>query len=241
MKMDEHDGKQFLATVRSADYAHAGEAEAIDLAFTTIAAAQPDWRVLDVGCGRGGTADYVNRRGWGHVVGVDIDRDAVEYAQSRFANVEFNVCNMHQVGERFPNQFDLIYLFNAFYAAADKPSALASFRQSAKSGGTLCIFDYVYYQPAESLPAVFLDQKPVTPEDLARSLKDSAWEPYVNRNLDEEYIEWYRKFLKSFDDPSLAKTYSPDVIEGVRIKYMELLNSLEKRILGGVLLLAHAR
>jgi SAM-dependent methyltransferase len=241
MKMDEHDGKQFLATVRSADYAHAGEAESIDLAFATIAAAQPEWRVLDVGCGRGGTADYVNRHGWGHVVGVDIDSDAVEYAQNKFPNIEFSICNMHQVGERFPNQFDLIYLFNVFYAASNKPAALASFRQSAKPGATLCIFDYVFYKPAEKLPAVFVDQRPITPEDLAKTLKDASWEAYVNRNLDQEYIEWYRKFLESFDDPTLTKAYSRDVIESVRVRYMELLNSLENGVLGGVLLLAHAQ
>src|ERR1700679_1547306 len=71
MKMNNFDGKAFLATVRGEDFAHAGEEEAIDLAFAGIGA-QPDWQVLDAGCGRGGTADYVNRHGWGNVVGIDI-------------------------------------------------------------------------------------------------------------------------------------------------------------------------
>ncbi len=63
MRMDEFDGKKFLATVRGEDFAHAGEKDAIDLVFERIPA-QSNWKVLDVGCGRGGTAHYVNQRGW---------------------------------------------------------------------------------------------------------------------------------------------------------------------------------
>ncbi len=36
MKMDEFDGKKFLAAVRGEDFAHAGEKESIDMVFDRI-------------------------------------------------------------------------------------------------------------------------------------------------------------------------------------------------------------
>jgi hypothetical protein len=50
--------KQLLAFIRGSDYAHAGEEEAIDLALRPVPR-RPDQLLLDVGCGLGGTAKYV--------------------------------------------------------------------------------------------------------------------------------------------------------------------------------------
>lgn len=237
--MDEYDGKQFLSTVRGQDFAHAGETESINFVFERIPA-HPDWKVLDVGCGRGGTASYVNERGWGQVVGVDIDKSSIEYAQQQFPSLEFAVCSMEEVGERFPEQFDLQYLFNVYYASGQKKEAMASFRRAAKPGGALCIFDYVCYDPNAPLPSVFLDQKPATPQELESFATAASWEITKNENLDQEYIVWYRNFLKKFDDPQLQRGYSSEVIEGVRAKYAELLVAIESGAMGGVLFLARA-
>ncbi|GAB6046625.1 hypothetical protein JCM19379_04480 [Methyloparacoccus murrellii] len=48
-------GKALLALARDGDYAHPGEAETIRLACAGLAR-QDSHRLLDVGCGRGGTA-----------------------------------------------------------------------------------------------------------------------------------------------------------------------------------------
>ena len=58
MQMISYTGKQLLALIRGDDYAHAGEAEAIELAFRSVPR-RPDQLLLDVGCGLGGTAKYV--------------------------------------------------------------------------------------------------------------------------------------------------------------------------------------
>lgn len=239
MRMDEFDGKKFLATVRGEDFAHAGEKESIDLVFERLQA-QPNWKVLDVGCGRGGTANYVSQRGWGKVTGVDIDESSIVYAKVKYPTSDFSVCAMESVGTQFPEEFDFIYLFNAFYASSDKREAMKSFRKAAKPGATLCIFDYVNYKPEEKLPDVFLGQTPATPAELAEFAKDASWNVTKTENLDQQYIEWYRNFLARFDDPKLKKDYSPEEIESVRAKYSELLAAHESGALGGVLLLAQA-
>jgi SAM-dependent methyltransferase len=239
MRMDEFDGKKFLATVRGEDFAHAGEKEAIDFVFERIPA-QSNWKVLDVGCGRGGTANYVHQRGWGQVTGVDIDESSIEYAKEEYPDLDFSVCAMESVGTQFPEEFDLLYLFNVYYASSDKREAMKSFRKAAKPGATLCIFDYVNYKPQEKLPSVFLGQTPATPAEFEEFMKDASWEVTKNENLDKQYIEWYRKFLARFDEPSLKRDYSAEEIESVRSKYSELLAAHESGALGGVLLLAQA-
>jgi len=108
MQMNDFNGKEFLATVRGKDYAHAGEEEAIDLIFSKIPK-QENRKILDAGCGRGGTADYVQRNGWGHVVGVDIESQSIEYAKNAYPASEFHAMDVCEIGTRFPEHFDLIW------------------------------------------------------------------------------------------------------------------------------------
>ena len=56
--MNSFAGKRLLALVRGGDYAHAGEEEAIELAFRAVPKA-PQKSILDVGCGRGGTIAFL--------------------------------------------------------------------------------------------------------------------------------------------------------------------------------------
>ena len=83
MNMNSFEGKRILALIRDGDYAHAGEEEAIERAFRSIPKSADRW-MLDVGCGRGGTAEYLRRHGWGHAEGLDRDADSIEYARATY-------------------------------------------------------------------------------------------------------------------------------------------------------------
>jgi SAM-dependent methyltransferase len=239
MKMNNYDGKAFLAAIRGEDFAHAGEEEAIDLAFADLAA-QSNWKVLDAGCGRGGTADYVHRHGWGQVVGIDIEAQSIEYAQKKYPTSEFHACDICDAGTKFPETFDLIYSFNAIYAVADKQAAMHSLRKAAKPGGVLCLFDYVTYKPDSPIPDVMLSDQPATEEEFSTFLHAAGWQLKEKTNLDAKYIQWYRNFLGKFDAQAVKGTYAPEMIEKVRQKYSDLLQAHETGVLGGILLIARA-
>ena len=81
INMNSFEGKRILALIRDGDYAHAGEDEAIERSFRSIPKDPGNW-MLDVGCGRGGSADYLRRNGWGHVEGIDRDAESIEYARA---------------------------------------------------------------------------------------------------------------------------------------------------------------
>ena len=81
-QMNSFDGKRLLALVRGGDYAHAGEEEAIEIAFRGMAK-RPEQSILDVGCGRGGTIAYLHRNGWtSTAAGIDRERDSIDYART---------------------------------------------------------------------------------------------------------------------------------------------------------------
>ncbi|MCW8472333.1 hypothetical protein OQJ19_17010 [Fluoribacter gormanii] len=54
--------KQILAMLREGDFAHPSEIEAIEVSLSPIAKNSEN-RLLNVGCGLGGTAHYVQKKG----------------------------------------------------------------------------------------------------------------------------------------------------------------------------------
>lgn len=239
MKMNDFNGKEFLATLRGQDFAHAGEEEAIELMFRDV---PPDSgrQLLDAGCGRGGTAEYVHSKGWGTVTGIDVDSQSIEYASQTYPRSQFRVCDRCRVDEMFRNAFDVVYIVNAFYAVKDKQAAANSLRTAARAGGALLLFDYVTYQPQVELPGV-LSESPSTPEQFCVLLQNAGWRLERSDNLDEQYVRWYRSLLEKFDKQALKQAYTSQMIGPARKKYADLLDALEKKVLGGVLIHASAR
>ena len=131
MNMNSFEGKRILALVRDGDYAHAGEEEAIERSFRSIQKHSARW-LLDVGCGRGGSADYLRRNGWGHVEKIDRDAESVEYARATYPEIGFHICDVLDVPRTVTRTFDVIYMLNAFYAFDRQREALAELRKVAK-------------------------------------------------------------------------------------------------------------
>jgi ubiquinone/menaquinone biosynthesis C-methylase UbiE len=80
-------------------------------------------RVLDVGCGTGGFAEFAAARG-AFVAGVDMDADRVNTARARVPAGDFAVAYMEQLPWT-DGAFDVVVGFNAFQYALDVPAALA--------------------------------------------------------------------------------------------------------------------
>ena len=146
--MKQHDdlrwfkGKRIVSLLRGGDYAHAGEEEAIKSALKNIPK-NPNQLILDVGCGQGGTANYLQQQGWGKIVGIDIEKESIEYATKTYPCCEFHASDAAAVYKIFPNrEFDIITIFNAFLVFPKQFDVLKSLRQVAKDDSTLVIFEY---------------------------------------------------------------------------------------------------
>jgi phosphoethanolamine N-methyltransferase len=142
LTMNSNTGKLALALIRGNDYAHAGEEEAIELVLGPLDKSAHT-RILDVGCGIGGTARYVAERKWGKVTAIDLDSDNITMAKKHHPNLDFICSDVIDLERNVTGLFDIIYLFNAFFLFSDQLAALNAIRAVARSGAKLALFDYV--------------------------------------------------------------------------------------------------
>ena len=194
INMNSFEGKRILALVRDGDYAHAGEEEAIERVFRAVPKDANRW-LLDVGCGRGGSAEYLRRHGWGHVEGIDRDVESIEYARATYPEVGFHACDVLDVPRTVTRTFDVIYMLNAFYAFDRQADALAGLRKVAKPGARLVIFDYTSGAKAGDTPNPMMPRA-IRLSAIAATLREAGWEPGVVEDLSADYARWYAKFVE---------------------------------------------
>lgn len=137
--MNSPEGKAILAKARRGDFAHPGEEEAIQ--FVAAGAERSGIRrVLDVGCGRGGTAAWFHQHGWGQVVGVDVDQKSIDHARATYPGVEFVALDVGRLADWRTDPFDFICLFNSFYAFPDQLLALGRYYLAPMLDGWVEVF-----------------------------------------------------------------------------------------------------
>jgi len=235
-------GKTILSFLRDGNYAHAGEEEAINLVMQRFAK-NSNRSILDIGCGIGGTAKFMQEHGWGKVLGVDIDEEAIKYAQKTYPDVEFQVCNALNVAS-IPRQFDLICLFNVLYAIADRKAVLEAFYKIAKENTNLIIFDYVDLGASKNNDNQYFINPTHTPhirlEDFPVLAKQSGWEITEIKNLDLEYIRWYDELLAKIENNrhKIRELFGEEALATTEKTYNDIYNSLLNKTMGGTIIYA---
>lgn len=126
-------------------YSQRDDAEAEFLIDNLSAYLKPDAdsRILDIACGRGRHAVYLNKKGY-DVTGIDLSEQSIKYAQQfEQKNLHFFVHDMRRLA--FINYFDIALnmftSFGYFETEKDHVNALKSFRKGLKADGILVI-DY---------------------------------------------------------------------------------------------------
>ena len=102
---------------------------------------KPDARILDLACGKGRHAIYLNQKGY-HVTGIDLSPQSIAIAkESENERLHFAVHDMREVFR--PNEFDFVLnLFTSYgYFASETENvvALKAIAESVKPGGKLVI------------------------------------------------------------------------------------------------------
>lgn len=201
--MNSHLGKRLLALVRDGDYAHAGEEEAIDITMAPVAR-DPERRLLDAGCGRGGTAAYLQAKGWGRVTGIDVEARSIEEARAAYPGVAFEALDVERAGDRFAGEFDAVTMFNVLYALTDHHLALTALASACRPGGLLTVFDYADpgdyadYRIVEG-DGAFLPN-PVRLSDIEPLCAAAGWRVTAVDRIDADYVRWYQRLVSRIDD-----------------------------------------
>jgi len=245
MRMNSALGKKILALVRDGDYAHAGEEEAILLALKPIPRESAQL-VLDAGCGRGGTARYVQDAGWGRVSGFDIEGESVRRALALHPDLSFATCDVLDVARHFTMPFDVIYSFNAYYAFPDQPGALRALRSVAKPGTRLVIFDYVDRGDFAQSEFTRMDEAahwhPIRLDSFSELLAETGWQEEEAHTLDAEYECWYAILVRRIEEKkeAIVNLAGQAAYAHTRLVYQSLLEAIQQKTLGGAVIYAQA-
>lgn len=238
MRMNSLLGKQILSFLRNSDYAHPGEEEAILLTFKNISQ-NPQRILLDVGCGLGGTANFITNHGWGKVTGVDIDEETINFARKTYPKESFHVSDVVAMEKVLREKYDLVYSFNAFYTFPDQLAALKSMHEVTKDRAELVIFDYIDYDSRFDKQArrksIF---KPIRFPDIEKMLSQSGWKLEDRTDVTPQYRIWYQILVRRIQDKKeeLLKLFGQEAFDHVLLTYTNMLHEVEYEGLGGVIL-----
>ncbi len=216
--MNSFTGMRVLSLVRDGDYAHAGEEEAIELAMKPIAK-RADQVIVDAGCGRGGTANYLRENGWGSVVGFDIEPASIKAARQAYPGVRFHVCDVCDVDKTIGVKADVLCMFNAYYCFPDQARALRALRKVSKKGARMVIFDHVdrgSYDCHALLDAgkPFLPNPPILSQ-FPKVLEASGWKVETIEEAHNSYARWYTNLVSRIESKQpeiVALAARPDMI-----------------------------
>ena len=237
-------GKLVLSLIRGSDYAHAGEEEAIELVLGPLEK-RPEARLLDVGCGIGGTARYVIEHGWGTVTGVDLDRDNIVAAKERHPGQAFICSDAVDLERHVTGPFDVVYLFNAFFLFTDQPAALEAMRAVSRDGGKLALFDYVdlggytEWQEHRSTPGL---RNALQLDRVDAMLSASGWTLDGIVSMHPDYQRWYEALVERIElmHAAIVAKSSEPFYEYVLTRYTETRDDAREGRLGGATIYATA-
>lgn len=243
--MNTPEGKRLLSALRGADYAHAGEETAIEMALA-------DWpkssrrRILDAGCGRGGTAHFLQTKGWGIVTGVDRDASSIDHAREEYPEVTFATADLTEALTLPDGPFDGITMFNVLYAIPNQAAALKALRTVAAPGAQLMIFDYTetggYEKAVASLHPEFALWHPPVMAKMPATLQAAGWRLVTTYSINREYERWYADLVSRFTTRQavLASVADDTMIAYARGLYANLLHLIREGALGGAIFHAEA-
>ena len=245
LAMNSATGKRLLALVREGDYAHPGEEEAIHL---LLAGLRPDARrrVLDAGCGGGGTAAWIQGHGYGAVAGIDIDAETVRLAGERHPQVQVVAGDLQRAGDVLSGPFSLIYSMTALYAVPDQRAALAQLGALAAPGAELRLLEYAdphgRFAAATSGRSSYAWWRPLDPRRIHELLAGTGWALADSRDLGLEFERWYVDLCARIAArrEAIVEEFGAEWFTFARAEYAGVLRMVRAGELGGVFVRARA-
>jgi hypothetical protein len=156
--------------------------------------------------------------------------------------VEFVVSDAAAVGGLWRERFDLIYLFNSFYAFPVQSRALREMRFAACDNATLVIFEYTdadgsFRQSADDQHSFW------TPIDLRRfpgDLLAAGWDFVRSEDITSYYIAWYRELRSRIEAKKerIVNVHGRLWYDYVHATYADLLSLIERKVVGGAIVWA---
>ncbi|PFX23067.1 phosphoethanolamine N-methyltransferase 1-like [Stylophora pistillata] len=168
---------------------------------------KPGQKVLDVGCGIGGSGFYMVKNFKVEVLGVDLSRNMIDIGKQRAKEfkddkVEFAVADI-TTADYAPESFDVIYSRDTILHIADKEALFKNFLKWLKPGGELLISDYCRgaNELSEQMKAYVAKRhyNLLTPADYGKLLEKVGFVDVKAIDNTERFVEVLRSERKRFE------------------------------------------
>jgi ubiquinone/menaquinone biosynthesis C-methylase UbiE len=243
------EGKQLLADIRGGDYAHVGEEEAIEKVFSRLSK-NKNRSILDVGSGLGGTASFIQKHGWGLVTGIDVEKESIQYSQSKYPEVKFYTCDACSENELktvfYEQTFDVIVLFHSLCVFPKQSSAIKALRKVAHNKTKLIIFEYedltLHGNPLNKTtdPKTYFNV--LNRDQFKNILNEAGWSIDNSNiiNVSSDFKRWYENFLNKLDNKkdAIISKYGQEYYEKAKKRYGGMVEAIDGGALGGCVIYA---
>jgi ubiquinone/menaquinone biosynthesis C-methylase UbiE len=149
----------------------------------TLCELSADSQIVDVGCGTGGTVEYLLDAGFAHAIGIDRSELLLQTGICRRPSLSL-ACAWSKSLPIASGQVDAVFSECSLSAMFDLDGSLTEFRRILRSGGQLALSD-IYARNAEGLPALHALplscglRKAMTREQLTENLQAHGFETIV--------------------------------------------------------------
>ena len=158
---------------------------------------KPGDRLLDLGCGAGGIAEYTSGRTGAHVTGLDISPSAIEVAQARTAakrdRLDFVIGDLNALDLK-PNTFDAAISLDALYWVSDLDRTLDGILASLRPGGQLAVHTLQGRDAGEPPEAMEPQASPI-----AKALDRRGLSYEVSEHTANNAAFWQRNYKAAVD------------------------------------------
>jgi SAM-dependent methyltransferase len=238
--MNNATGKRLLALVRNGDYAHPGEETANELLFAGVRP-DPRRRALDAGCGGAGTAAWVQRRGLGAAIGIEVDPATARLARERHPEVAVVEGDLQRARDVLTGPFDLLYSMTALYAVPDQAAAFRELGALASPGAELRLLEYA--DPEGGFAQATAGSRsrgwwrPLAPRRLPQALATAGWTSVRVTDLHAEFVHWYAALCVRIQEKreAIVREFGVEWYDFVAGDYAGILRLVRSRALGGIL------
>ncbi len=235
------------ARIRQGDYAHPGGECLIDTFLSHLIPYQnlQSTKILDIGCWRGGTAHYIQKKypQIQSISGIDLDKEVVHYANTTYSDIDFTVWDINHI-HQLNKKYHLLYLFNVYYILPElsQKACLFKFTKIAEKNAILAISDYTVLQQDNNVltDALFSPMNPISLEKLPQWLFEAGWEIIEVVDLQTQYTQWYLEFLEQLhhQKESLLTDFTERSVSILESTFQKIADKLTHKIWGGSIIYA---
>jgi len=207
----------------------------------------PGMKVLDIGCGTGGSAFYMAKHFGVEVLGVDLSQNMLDIANDHKYKL-FDETVQHNVSFRlldatmaqFPeNYFDVVYSRDAIMHIAKKQELYEKVFEWMKPNGQLLVSEYVHGSIYPNVNQEYIDYiddrgyQLVTVKEYGKILESVGFSNVSASDLTQDFINILKSELEKFKPQKTAfikdfslKDYN-DLVDGWEVKVVRCSDGLQ--------------